>query len=99
MIVRASHQDPTTGAIESGRQSATERTHQDVQERLLTQWTKEVFRIQRVIQGPSGCTKSKNLTGRRSKGRFTQRIYRKSRWTTTCYGASKKYLNDVAGKC
>ena len=51
-IVRASHQDPTTGAIESGRQSATERTRQDVQERLLTQWTKEVFRIQRVIQGP-----------------------------------------------
>ena len=35
-IVRASHQDPTTGAIESGRQSATERTRQDVQERLLT---------------------------------------------------------------
>ena len=35
-IVRVSHQDSTTGAIESGRQSATERTRQDVQERLLT---------------------------------------------------------------
>ena len=35
-IVRASHQDPTTGVIESGRQSETERTRQDVQERLLT---------------------------------------------------------------
>ena len=65
----------------------------------LLQWTEEVFRIQRVIQGPVLMYKVEEMTGRPSKVRFTRRIYRKSRWARTCYGASRKYLNDAAGKC
>ena len=65
---------------------------------FLSQWTEEMFRIQRVIQGPVLMYKVEEFDGT-SKARFTRRIGRKSRWTTTCYGASRKYLNDAAGKC
>ena len=40
------------GAIESGRQSATEQRVKTFKKGYLPQWTEEVFRIQRVIQGP-----------------------------------------------
>ena len=66
-IVRASHQDPTTGAIERGRLSERVKTFKKGN---LPQWAEEVFRIQSVIQGPVLMYKVEEFDGTPVKGMF-----------------------------